>query len=68
MLLLKLYIGCRDGSAFATLAKDLGSVLHTHIEAYNSNSSSSSNTLFWPPQAPGKHVVQIHTYAKHSYR
>lgn len=40
----------------------------THIEAHNCNSSSEgSNTLFWPPQAPGTQVLQ-QTYMQAKYR
>lgn len=58
----------RQLRAFTTLAKDLGSVHHTHIEAYNYNpSSKKSNTLFCPPQAPSKHVLHRHTHMQNTH-
>lgn len=33
----------------------------THMVAYNS-SSRGSDPVFWPPQAPGTHVVNTHAF------
>lgn len=56
--------GWRGGwwlKALAVFAEDWGSVLvSTHMAAHSCNSSCKEiNTLFWPPQAPGSHVVHI---------
>lgn len=49
----------------AALPKDSGLISNTHMVTYYNSRSKGYDSLFWPPQEPGMHVV--HQTINHIY-